>query len=134
MSQVSVKQQRPMSPHLQVYKPQITSVMSILHRITGFALVAGSVPLVLWLWGLAYDTSLLEFVRNFFGQWYGITLMIGWTFAFYYHLANGLRHMYWDMGKGFTMKSVNVTGAIALAFVLVATAATWMVILQKGAE
>ncbi len=132
--QLSVKQYRPLSPHLQVYKPQITSVMSILHRITGVALIVGTVPLVLWLWGLAYDAEMLSCIKNFLGAWYGVVLMIGWTVAFYYHLANGLRHMYWDTGRGFSMSSVNFTGMLTIVFVLVATGVTWMVLLQEGAK
>ena len=131
---LSVKQHRPLSPHLQVYRPQITSVMSILHRITGLALVAGSLPLVLWLWALAYDAESLTCMKNFFSAWYGMILMVGWTVAFYYHLANGIRHMYWDTGRGFTMPNVNFTGMLTLVFVVVATGVTWMMLLQEGAK
>jgi succinate dehydrogenase / fumarate reductase cytochrome b subunit len=132
--QLSVKQHRPLSPHLQIYKPQITSVMSILHRITGIALVAGTVPLVMWLWALAYSPDSVNCLKSFFGAWYGIVLMVGWTVAFYYHLANGIRHMYWDTARGFSLPSVNLSGVLTLVFVLVATAATWMIVLQEGAK
>lgn len=130
---VSVKAQRPLSPHLQVYKPQITSVMSILHRITGIALTVGTIPLVMWVWAAAYDAALFTGLQGFFGAWYGIILMVGWTAAFYYHLANGLRHMYWDMGRGFALKSVHLSGVVTFVFVLLATAVTWIIVMQKGA-
>jgi succinate dehydrogenase / fumarate reductase, cytochrome b subunit len=133
VSPVSVKQHRPLSPHLQVYKPQITSVMSILHRITGVALTVGTIPLVLWLWAVAYDAALFTSLHAFFNAWYGMVLMVGWSAAFYYHLANGIRHMYWDTARGFSIKSVDMSGIITIVFVLVATSATWIIIMQKGA-
>lgn len=132
VSSVSVKEQRPLSPHLQIYKPQISSVMSILHRITGIVLTIGTIPLVLWLWAVAYDNAMFSSLRGFFGAWYGMVMMVGWSAAFYYHLANGVRHMYWDLGKGFTIKSVDVSGLVTFAFVAVATIVTWVIVLQGG--
>jgi succinate dehydrogenase / fumarate reductase cytochrome b subunit len=88
---------------------------------------------VMWVWAAAYDAALFTGLQSFFGAWYGILLMVGWTAAFYYHLANGLRHMYWDMGRGFDLKSVHLSGVVTFVFVLIATALTWIIVMQKGA-
>ena len=133
VSPVSVKEQRPLSPHLQIYKPQISSLMSILHRITGIVLTVGTIPLLLWLWAVAYDAAMFAALQNFFNAWYGVVMMVGWSAAFYYHLANGIRHMYWDTARGFSIKSVDLSGILTFVFVVVATAATWIVVMQKGA-
>lgn len=132
-SSASVKLQRPLSPHLQIYKPQITSITSILHRVTGAVLMVGTLPLVLWLWSVAYDAELFAAMQAFFKAWYGMIMLIGWTAAFYYHLANGLRHMYWDIGRGFTLKSVDLSGVLAFVFTVLATVVTWVIVLKQGA-
>ena len=116
---------RPLSPHLSVYKPQITSMMSIFHRITGFALSVGAVVLAGWLWALAYSPSCLEWLSQIFAAWYGKLLLAGWSFAFYYHLGNGVRHLCWDMGKGFDIPSVYRSGYAVLLFAAGLTAITW---------
>ena len=120
------KAHRPLSPHLQIYRPQITSAMSIMHRITGVALSVGSVLLVWWLWAAAYSPTCFETLQHFFQGWVGKTLLIGWTAAFYYHLGNGLRHLVWDTGRGFDLPSVTRSGLLVLVFVVAATVATWV--------
>jgi succinate dehydrogenase / fumarate reductase, cytochrome b subunit len=104
--------ERPLSPHLTIYKPQITSVMSILHRITGVALSGGTFLLVAWLWAAAYSPACFESIHAFFGSIFGKLLLFGWTLAFYYHLLNGIRHLCWDMGKGFDMQTVERSGVV----------------------
>ena len=120
--------QRPLSPHLQVYRPQITSVMSILHRMTGVALSIGALFMVAWLWAAAYDSGYFVMWRGFFGSILGQIMLIGWSACFYYHLANGIRHLWWDTGRGFDLKSVDKSGIFALGFVGVATVITWVII------
>jgi len=126
-----IKSQRPLSPHLQVYRPQITSVMSILHRITGVVLSVGALLFVWWLWAAAYSPECFKFVQGFFAGWAGKILLFGWSAAFYYHLGNGIRHLFWDMGKGFELSSVNRSGLMVLVFVIVATAVTWMAVFSE---
>ncbi len=118
--------QRPMSPHLQIYRPQITSVLSILHRISGFAMVVGTIALVAWLWGAAYSPALFAAMHTFFVHPLGRILMLGWTFSYYFHLANGIRHLFWDIGRGFDLDNVNRSGFAVVVFSILATAATWL--------
>lgn len=128
-----VRSQRPLSPHLQVYRPQITSVLSILHRFTGIALFFGTLYIALWLWSAAYDPALFTCVHGLLNSTLGTLGMIGWTAAFFYHLFNGLRHLFWDLGKGFALDEVTLTGITALAFTLIATATIWWLLLGAGA-
>jgi succinate dehydrogenase / fumarate reductase cytochrome b subunit len=120
------KIERPLSPHLQIYKPQITSVLSILHRITGFGLSVGLVLFAAWLYGAAYDRDVLESVYSFTGSWVGMAFLFGWTVAFYYHLANGIRHLVWDMGCALDLESAAKTGYLVLGFTAGATFVTWV--------
>ena len=85
--------ERLLSPHLQIYRWQLTSVMSILHRATGLALSAGGVLLVWWLVAAAGGPEAYEGVRDFLGSWLGIVLLLGWSAALFYHLCNGIRHL-----------------------------------------
>lgn len=117
---------RPLSPHLQVYRPQITSTMSILHRITGFSLAAGSLVLVIWLWGAAYSPPLFSAMYTFFAHPLGRILMFGWTFAYFYHLGNGVRHLFWDAGRGFELDNVYRSGYAVVVFSGLFTVAIWL--------
>lgn len=128
----SVRPERPLSPHLQVYKPQITSVMSILHRFTGIVLFFGTLFIALWLWSAAYANGLFDCLHAMLNSLPGTVAMIGWTFAFFYHLFNGVRHLFWDMGRGFALDEVTLTGITAISFTLIATIAIWWLILGAG--
>jgi succinate dehydrogenase / fumarate reductase cytochrome b subunit len=128
---MSDPRRRPLSPHLQIYRPQITSVLSIFHRISGVVLALGSLFFVAWLWAAAYDSSYFAMWRDFFGSVFGQFMLIGWSAAFYYHFANGIRHLAWDMGLGFELKNVDKTGIAALVFSAAATAFTWIVIWSR---
>lgn len=101
---------RPLSPHLQIYKPQLTSVLSILHRATGVALAAGTLLLVWWLLAAASGPAAYGQAQAFLGSWLGILLLIGWTFALFFHLCNGIRHLLWDSGYGFDLATTYATG------------------------
>lgn len=114
---------RPLSPHLQVYRPQITSVLSILHRITGVALTAGTVLLTWWLVSAGYGPEPFADSQAFLGSWFGQLLLWAFTFSLFYHLCNGIRHLLWDFGWGFEMTQVRTSG-----MVMVATAAALTVI------
>ncbi len=125
------KSQRPLSPHLQVYKPQITSVLSILHRVTGAFLSLGSLVFAYFLYAAAYDMAAYEYVYECFTSVLGRVLLMAWSGAFYYHLCNGVRHMFWDMGKGFELETVRKTGLAVLAISTTLTAATWYYVLVE---
>lgn len=97
---------RPLSPHLQVYKPQITSVLSILHRTTGVGLGIGTLLLAWWLIAAAAGPDAFETAQAFIGSVIGRILLFGFTIALFYHLANGIRHLVWDAGYGFELSTV----------------------------
>ena len=105
---------RPLSPHLQIYKPQLTSVLSILHRITGVALALGTILLVYWLIAVASGPVSFSMAQGLVGAWYGRLLLLGWTFALFFHLVNGIRHLCWDAGYGFDLKTVYASGWAAV--------------------
>ena len=106
---------RPLSPHIQIYRPQLTSVLSILHRITGVALTVGTLLLAWWLVAGTYGADAFANVQGFLGSWFGQLLLWGFTFAVYYHLANGIRHLFWDFGCGFELDQVQKSGIIMVA-------------------
>lgn len=125
---------RPLSPHLGIYKWQITMVLSILHRITGVALYAGTALIVAWLWTLAYaparHSDLLQLLATPIGQ----IMLIGWTGAFYYHLANGIRHLFWDAGYGFTLPVATKSGWMVVLFAGAMTFLTWNCIYSNAGQ
>ena len=118
--------ERPLSPHLQVYRPQITSVMSILHRITGGALAIGTLLLVYWLIAVAGGPDTYDAAQSVLGSIIGRILLFGWSWALFYHLTNGIRHLVWDAGKGFELRTVDISGwtVVILSFAL--TLAAWI--------
>lgn len=116
---------RPTSPHLTIYRPQITSVTSIFHRFTGIGLMAGTALLVTWLFVAAYQPGEYIYLYEWMESPLGLILLFGWTLAFYYHLANGVRHLFWDMGKGFDIPSATRSGWFVLVFTVIMTGASW---------
>ncbi|MBN8828592.1 MAG: succinate dehydrogenase, cytochrome b556 subunit [Sphingobacteriia bacterium] len=122
---------KPLSPHLSIYRPQITSVMSITHRATGFILYFALILIVWGLTVLTYCDHLQFEIQAFLKQNSCVinifhTLLIFIMFATFYHLLNGLRHLYWDIGKGFTIKSVYITGYSVIIGSIVLTAISWL--------
>ncbi len=118
---------RPLSPHLQVYKPQLTSVLSILHRATGIALSVGALYLAIWVICAAADPKTYAVFQDFNASILGRIVLGGWLFCAFYHLCNGIRHLFWDAGYGFELKDAYRSGWIVVAVALVATAASWIV-------
>ncbi len=117
---------RPLSPHLQIYRPQLTSVLSILHRLTGIALAAGTLLLVWWLVAVAAGPAAFETVQGFIGSWFGRALLLGWSYALFYHLANGIRHLAWDAGWGFELKTAYLTGWTVIWASVALTLLAWI--------
>ena len=124
---------RPMSPHLQVWRWHITMLTSILHRATGVALYVGVLIIAGWALALASGPLAYDRYRLCLGSPLGKLVLFGLTFAVFYHLANGVRHLAWDVGKGFEPKTADMTGAAAIAFAVAATVAVWAVALMTGA-
>jgi succinate dehydrogenase / fumarate reductase cytochrome b subunit len=113
---------RPLSPYW-IYRWQITMWLSSLHRITGLLLSAGAVALGVWLIALASGPAAFADIQAIFGStWFKVPL-IGWTFCFFLHLSNGIRHLFWDAGMGFDRSQIQTSGWIVVVVTLVATAA-----------
>jgi succinate dehydrogenase / fumarate reductase cytochrome b subunit len=124
---------RPLSPHLQVYRPQLTSVLSISHRVTGLALSAGMLMLVWQLIAAASGPDAFDTFQAFAGSWVGIVVLLGWSIALFYHLSNGIRHLIWDTGAGLDLPSAYRSGMFVLASTVVLTVVTWVAALAiKG--
>lgn len=118
---------RPLSPHLQVYRPQLTSVLSILHRATGIALSVGALYLALWVMFAASSPATYAGFQSFNTSILGRILLGGWLFSAFYHLCNGIRHLFWDAGYGFELKDAYRSGWTVVAVSLIATLASWIV-------
>jgi succinate dehydrogenase / fumarate reductase cytochrome b subunit len=118
---------RPLSPHLQIYRPQISSTLSILHRISGIALSVGALLLVCWLVSAATGDAAYNGLSAFLRSWFGILLLFGWTIALWYHFCAGLRHLAWDAGYGFDLPTMHLTGKAVLAGTAVLTVLTWII-------
>jgi len=119
--------ERPLSPHLQIYRPMLTMMMSIVHRITGAALYFGAILLVWWLTAAATSDEYFAMVQSFFGHWFGRTLLLGFTWALVHHAIGGLRHLLWDTGRGFDLKQVEWMARANLAGSIVITLLLWIV-------
>ncbi len=115
---------RPLSPHLQVYKFQLTSVLSISHRATGIALSVGTLLLVWWLLAAAMGPQAYAQVHWFLGSWIGMLMLVGWAYSLFFHLCNGIRHLFWDAGYGLDLPTTYRSGwtvvAVSAALTLVA--------------
>ncbi len=116
---------RPISPFL-VYRPQLTSVLSITHRLTGVALVAGMLVLVAWLVAAASGEAAFETASAVIGSFVGRLFLFGWSIALFYHLCNGIRHLFWDLGYGLELPAVYRTGWAVLVATGVMTLASWI--------
>lgn len=125
-TQSRATQSRPLSPHLQVYRPQITSVLSILHRMTGIALTVGTLLLAYWLIAAASGPEAFAAAQSFIGSWFGVILMLGWSFSLFYHLGNGIRHLAWDAGWGFELETATMTGWIVVGASAGLTLLSWI--------
>ena len=118
---------RPLSPHLQIYKPQLTSVMSITHRATGIALAVGTLLLVWWIVAAAIGPEAFAHAQSFIGSWLGLLLLFGWSVALFYHLGNGIRHLFWDAGYGFEIENAYRSGWIVVGATAALTVLAWII-------
>jgi len=122
-------QERPLSPHLMIYRPQLTSMMSISHRLSGAALAAGSLLLVWWVVALASGAEYYGLVLGVMTSLPGRVVLFGFSAAVFYHLSNGIRHLFWDFGIGLTIEGVYRSGYMVLASTIVLTATLWTVVI-----
>lgn len=115
---------RPLSPHLQIYRPMLSMTMSIMHRITGVMLYFGTFLLVWWFASASQSDGYFDMVQAVFNHWFGRLVLFGFTWALVHHALGGLRHFVWDLGKGFKLSTVdwmvraNLIGSIVLTILL----------------
>ncbi|MDX1442456.1 MAG: succinate dehydrogenase, cytochrome b556 subunit [Gammaproteobacteria bacterium] len=125
--------ERPLSPHLQVYRWRISMFTSIMHRASGAFLSLGTLVLTWFLIAAATEGDYFSYVSDLLAHPIAQLLLFGWTLAFFYHLANGVRHLFWDIGKGFEKATYRTTGWLAVAFAVVMTVVVWYPVVMGGA-
>ena len=125
--------ERPMSPHLSVWRWHITMATSIAHRVTGVALYVGALIAAAWAVALAGGPQAYAAFQALLGSPLGLVVMFGLTVSFFYHLANGVRHLVWDAGHGLDVKSANASAAFVFAFAAAASVAVWVIAAMMGA-
>ena len=116
---------RPLSPHLQVYRPQLTSVLSITHRASGVVLTTGTIILALWLISVAIGPEIFAVTASIVGHPLGQFVLFGYSVALFYHASNGIRHLSWDLGFGLTIPDVYRSGYVVLGATCGLTALLW---------
>ena len=116
---------RPLSPHLQVYRLPLPALMSISHRATGVLLAAGSLVLVYWLAAVASGPDAFADAQALLGSLPGRALLLLLTFSLFYHLGNGIRHLFWDAGFGFELRTAHASGVAVIVAAVVLTLAAW---------
>jgi len=115
---------RPLSPHVTVYKPEWTMVLSISHRITGVALAVGAALVAWWLLAAATSPEYFAMVDGLLTSWIGDVVLLGSTFALWYHFANGVRHLAWDAGYALELPEAEKSGKLAVVAAVVLTVLT----------
>jgi succinate dehydrogenase / fumarate reductase cytochrome b subunit len=126
------KAERPLSPHLQIYRWYLTMALSIAHRVTGSALALGLFLLTWWLLALATGPEAFATVQGVMRSWFGILVLFGYTFVVFFHCANGVRHLVWDVGYGFDPKTAYHSGIAVLVVAGVATIIAWLLVGSAG--
>lgn len=119
--------ERPLSPHLQIYRKLNNMVMSILHRITGVALYFGTLLLAWWLIAAASGPKYFEFVNGIFGSVLGKLVLLGYTWALFHHMLGGIRHFIWDTGRGYDLKTVDRLSTLTIVLSVLLTVIVWAV-------
>ena len=126
MSAQNRPQARPLSPHLQVYRPQMTSILSIFHRMAGVALTLGIPVFVYWLAAAASGPESFATAQSLIGSWFGLLCLLGWSVCLFYHLCNGIRHLFWDAGWGYELPVAYRSGYGVLAGTAALTLISWI--------
>jgi succinate dehydrogenase / fumarate reductase cytochrome b subunit len=126
MSRSPATRQRPLSPHLTIYRPPITMTMSIVHRITGGALYFGTLLVVWWLVAAASSEAYFDFVSWVFGSWIGRIVLLGYTWALMHHMLGGIRHLIWDTGAALEKHTASKLAWATLAASLALTLLVWI--------
>ena len=118
--------ERPLSPHLQIYRPMLTMMMSIAHRLTGMALYAGSLLVAWWLVATASGEEAYALYQAVAGSILGQIVLVGFTWALLHHAIGGIRHLIWDAGRGYGLRQVEWMARLTLALSVLGTALVWV--------
>jgi succinate dehydrogenase / fumarate reductase cytochrome b subunit len=127
MSHSPATRDRPLSPHLTIYRPTITMTMSIVHRITGCALYVGTLLVAWWLTAAVGPQSYFDFVNGIFGSWFGQLVLLGYTWALMHHMLGGIRHFVWDTGAGLEKHTASKIAWATLIGSVILTILIWVV-------
>jgi succinate dehydrogenase / fumarate reductase cytochrome b subunit len=133
MSNSSVQRNRPQSPNIQIYRPQLTSVLSIANRISGVAVSFAALGLVAWLIAAAAGPRSYAAVQNTLSSAIGQVVLFAMTFAFFFHLCAGIRHLAWDAGYGFELRTIYASGWLVVVASVLLTVVTWVAALLMRA-
>ena len=120
--------ERPLSPHLQIYRPMLTMMMSIVHRVTGVALYFGTLLLMIWLTAAATSPDAFDTVNGLYGSWLGLLVLVGCSWALIHHAIGGIRHFIWDTGAGFGSEARELLARITIGGSLTLTLLLWIII------
>ena len=131
MSDIDLNSNRPLSPHLQVYKMILTMLMSVVHRVTGGALYFGTVLIVVWLLAVASgeQSTFYQIVSSLYTSWFGLLVLFGFTWALIHHMLGGFRHFVWDLGYGFSKEASNLMAKMTIFGSVIITLALWVIII-----
>ena len=127
MADPVTKRTRPLSPNVQIYRPQLTSVLSVLNRITGIVLSIGAVALVIWLLAAAAGPQAFSVVQGAIASWAGQIVLFIFTFAFFLHFCGGIRHLVWDTVHGFELRSIYISGWVVVIASVALTLTAWVI-------
>jgi succinate dehydrogenase / fumarate reductase cytochrome b subunit len=117
---------RPLSPHLQVYRLPLAGILSFAHRTTGVGLALGALALAYWINAAAYGPDVFYQAQTLMGHWFSRLLLFGWTLSLFFHLCNGIRHLFWDAGIGLEIEQVNMSGWLVLIGTILLTLLSWL--------
>ena len=123
---------RPLSPHLQVYRLPLVAILSISHRITGVALSVGTLLLTWWVVSAAFGAEAYATATAFISSPLGYLFMFGWSVALFYHFCNGIRHLLWDIGKNFELSQTATANWVVISGTVILTGITWAIVLGGG--
>ena len=122
-----IDNKNPLSPHLQIYRWHISSLLSITHRISGVINLLALILIFFWITFLSFGESNYDLFLSTINSFFGKFILIGFTWSMSFHLLSGIRHLFWDLGYGYEIKTANISGIIVIIFSLVMTIAFWLV-------
>ena len=125
------RNKQPLSPHLSIYRWQVTNTLSTLHRLSGLLLFLAALDFAVWLGSIALGSDSYNYVKGIYSSNLLLLIWLLVSLSFFYHLFNGMRHLFWDLGKGFEESQVKWTGAFVFLFSMMVTGLFWYLLLEK---